>query len=144
MKIIICGSLTATREILEIRDKLEAKGHEVEIPHGCKNLGVRKRVKNRKVIIDSEEAEEKTKYDVIKKYYELIKKHDVVLVINPDKKGVSGYIGGNTLIEMAFGYVLGKKIYCLYPLPKMSYTAELLAMKPIILNGDLEKLYNYS
>ncbi|PIS08977.1 hypothetical protein COT75_03885 [Candidatus Beckwithbacteria bacterium CG10_big_fil_rev_8_21_14_0_10_34_10] len=142
MKIIICGSLTATNKILEIKSKLEAKGHQVEIPYGSKNSKIIKRVKNRKVIVDVKEAEEKIKYNLLKKYYELIKQHEVVLVVNPEKKGIKGYIGGNTLMEMGFGYVLGKKIYCLYPLPKMSYTAELLAMKPIILNGKINKLIN--
>jgi hypothetical protein len=140
MKIIIAGSLTATNEILKIRDKLESAGHQVEIPHGCKNLEVRRRVEARQEIIHSEEADEKLKYDVIKKYYELIKAHEVLLVVNPERKNIPGYIGGNTLIEMAFAHVLAKKIYCLYSLPEMSYKAELLAMKPVILNGDLSKL----
>ena len=74
---------------------------------------------------------------MIKKYYQLIQEHDALLIVNPEKKGIKGYIGGNTFLEMGFGYVLGKKIYCLYPLPEMIYTAELIAMKPVILNGDL-------
>lgn len=76
----------------------------------------------------------------IKAYYEKIKKYDIVLVVNPEKKGVKGYIGGNTLIEMAFAHVLNKKLFCLYTLSELPYTAEILAMKPIILNGDLSKL----
>jgi len=140
MKIIICGSLTATNEILRVKEELMLQGHQVEIPHGCKNLEVRKRVKNRKVIIDSEEADEKTKYDVIKKYYKLIKEHDMVLIVNPKKKGIKGYIGGNTFLEMGFAYVLRKNLYCLYSIPEMSYTAEILAMKPVILHGDLGKI----
>jgi nucleoside 2-deoxyribosyltransferase len=140
MKIIICGSLTAAKEILKVKRKLEEQGYQVEIPHGVKNLEVRKRIKNRKTIIDSEEAEEKLKYGVIKKYYKLIKKSEAVLVVNPTKKGIKNYIGGNTFLEMGFAYVLEKKLYCLYSLPKMPYLAEMTAMKPIILNGDLSRI----
>jgi len=41
---------------------------------------------------------------------------------------------------MAFAHVLNKKLYCLYPLSELSYAAEILAVQPIILNGNLNKL----
>jgi predicted RNA-binding protein with PUA domain len=41
---------------------------------------------------------------------------------------------------MAFAYVLDKKIFLLNPIPKISYSDEIYAMKPIILNGDLTKI----
>ena len=140
MKIVICGSLSATEEIIEVKKSLEKRGFFVEIPHGAKNPEVRKRIKNRRVIICSEEAEEKQKYAVIKKYYEEIKNGDAVLIVNPTKNGIPGYIGGNTFLEMGFAHVLNKPIYCLYPLPDMPYLAELMAFKPKIINGDLKKL----
>ena len=66
-----------------------------------------------------------------------MKNYDAVLVVNSEKRGIVGYIGGNTLIEMAFGHILNKTLYCLNPLPEMVYTSKLLAMKPIILHGEL-------
>ncbi|MDQ5971335.1 MAG: hypothetical protein QG566_281, partial [Patescibacteria group bacterium] len=89
---------------------------------------------------NSEKAEDKIKYDLIRWYFEKIKNYDVVLIVNPEKRSVQGYIGGNTFIEMAFGHVLNKKLYCMYPLPEVSYISEILAMQPIILNGDLSKI----
>ncbi len=59
--------------------------------------------------------------------------------MNPEKNGIKGYIGGNTFVEMAFAHVLDKKLFCLYQIPKMAYTSEILAFRPIILNGNLEK-----
>lgn len=88
----------------------------------------------------SEKAEDKIKHDLIRGYFEKMKNYDAVLVVNPEKRGVVGYIGGNTLIEMAFGHVLGKKLYVLNPLPELSYTSEILAMQPIVINGDLNKI----
>ena len=57
--------------------------------------------------------------------------------MNTDKDGKSNYIGGNTFLEMGFAHVLGKSIYVLNPLPEVSYRDELDAMKPVVLNGDL-------
>jgi len=136
MKIIICGSISAAKEILEIKTELEKVGHEVEIPEGVKHLdewegdGAEK----------SEKADRKIKYDLIRGYYEKMKNYDAVLIVNPKKKGVEGYIGGNTFLEMGFAYVLNKKIYCLHLLPELSYVSEIMAMQPVILNGDLTKI----
>jgi hypothetical protein len=63
-----------------------------------------------------------------------------VLVLNYEKKGVPGYIGGNTFLEMGFAYVLDKPIYLLHPIPQMGYTDEIEAMQPVVLDGDLKGL----
>lgn len=115
---------------------MENKGHHVEIPEGVKRLEIRAKTGS----TTSEQADIKGKYDLIRGYYEKMKTHDAVLIVNPEKKGIKGYIGGNMLIEMAFVHVLNKKLYCLYPLPDMPYTSEMLAMQPVILNGDLNKI----
>ena len=136
MKIIICGSITAAEEILDIKKTLEAAGNEVEIPHGVKNAEYHSRTE----LPSEEKADDKIQNDVIKAYFEKIKLYDAVLVVNPEKRGVAGYIGGNTLIEIAFGHVLGKRLFVLYPLPDLSYTAEILAMQPVVLHGSLLEL----
>lgn len=42
---------------------------------------------------------------------------------------------------MTFAYVLNKKIYLLTALPDFEYLLEeVIAMKPVILNGDLSKI----
>ena len=81
---------------------------------------------------------EKIELDLIKNYFEEIKKTDAVLIINENKNGVENYIGGNGLIEMAFAHILNKKIYLLNPVPKLNYTDEIEAMQPIIINNDLK------
>ena len=111
-------------------------GHKVEIPEGVKSEELRKRTGT----APEERAKDKIRYDLIRGYFEKIKYHDIVLVVNSEKRGIKGYIGGNTLIEMAFAHVLNKKLYCLYPLPEMPYKEEMLAMQPAILHGDLTKI----
>jgi hypothetical protein len=143
MKIVICGSIDATYEIKEIADKLEKAGHETEIPLTSQ------RILNGELTLDEFKKEKekngdgfvrKVHDDVIRRYYELIKNSDSVLIANYPKKGIDNYIGGNTFLEMGFAHVLNKKIFLLNPIPEVSYKDELLAMQPIILNGDLSKI----
>lgn len=82
----------------------------------------------------------KIQYDVIRRYYEIIKNSDAIMVLNLDKNGIKNYIGGNTFLEIGFAYVLGKKIFLMNPIPEMGYKDEVMAMQPIILNGDLNKI----
>jgi len=136
MRIIVCGSISAADEILSIQKDLEGVGHTVEIPEGVKSLVLRGRTE----ISAEEKAEDKIKNNLIRGYFEKIKEYDAVLVVNPAKRGIKGYIGGNTLIEMAFGHVLDKKLYVLYALPDLPYISEILAMQPMVIDGDLSKI----
>jgi hypothetical protein len=43
---------------------------------------------------------------------------------------------------MGFAHALGKKIFLLDGIPNVSYKEEILAMKPIVLNGNLERIGN--
>ncbi len=132
MKIIICGSIRAADEIIKVKKELEKMGHKVEIPEGVKRKELRK-INGE----DGEKARVKIKHNLIRSYFEKMKQHDIVLVVNPEKDGISGYIGGNTLIEMAFAHILNKKLYCLYSLPNLPYSSEIIAMQPVVLNGEL-------
>lgn len=60
--------------------------------------------------------------------------------MNISKNGIENYIGGNTLMELGFAHVMNKKIYLLNPIPEMSYTDEIIAVQPAIINGDLSVL----
>ncbi len=144
MKITICSSIDFTYEVKDAKDKLEAMGHKVEIPHTSK------RILDGEMTLEEFKAEKKVngdgfvrkvKFDVIKKYYELIKNSDAVLVINMEKNGRKNYIGGNTFLEIGFAHVLDKKIFSLNPMPEDSpYLDELKAMQPVVLDGDLSKI----
>lgn len=68
------------------------------------------------------------------------KKAILLLIVNVDKKGIKGYIGGNSFLEMGFAHVLNKPIYLLCNIPKMEYTDEIRAMQPVVLNGNYSKI----
>lgn len=133
MKIILCGSISKAEEILNVRDELEQMGHTVEIPEGVKRPEIRAKIN----AANEEKADIKKTHDLIRGYFHKIKTSDAVLIVNPEKNGIPGYIGGNTFLEMAFAHILEKPLYCLYALPDMPYLSEMLAMQPVILNGKL-------
>ncbi|MBZ9577670.1 hypothetical protein KJA13_01390 [Patescibacteria group bacterium] len=144
MKIVICASIDFTRKIKEMADMLLRQGHEVEIPFysqkildGEVSLEEFLRIKQKDGDID---FRKKAEEDLIKRYFRLIKDSDAALVVNIDKKGIKNYIGGNTFLEMGFAYVLNKKIFLLNDIPEVPYKDEILAMEPIIINGDLGKI----
>lgn len=135
MKIVLCGSISACSEIDSVAEKLRNFGHEVEIPLGCTNLKLRERTE----VAAEEKAQDKIEGDLLRRYFQKIKDRDILIAVNPEKRGIQGYIGGNTLIELSFGHVLGKPLYCLYAPGEVPYLSEILAMQPTILDGDLSR-----
>lgn len=143
MKIVICGSIEFTPKIKEVADILIERGHEVDIPLTSQ------RIINGELTLEEFKKEKqqngnggfrKIKDNVIKRYYDIIDHSDAILVLNIEKNGVTNYIGGNTFLEIGFAYVLGKPIYLYNDIPDTSYTDEIVAMQPIVINGDLLKI----
>ena len=136
MIITICGSMQFHKEMLEAKQSLEERGHTVYIPSGAYDTS-----KN-EFYADSEEEKInfKIEHDLIHEHFHEIDKAEAILVLNYDKKGVTGYVGGNTFLEMGYAFGLGKKIYLLYPVPDMDYKVEMHSMRPIVLDGDLSRL----
>lgn len=144
MKIVICGSLKFTYEIKEVADQLQKLGHKVEIPWGAQKILAGKfdydKFMKEKETKGDIKFRKNAEEDLIIRYYHKIKKANAILIANYDKGEVKNYIGGNSLIEMAFAHVFTKRIFLLNPIPSMSYSDEIKAMNPIILNGDLSKI----
>lgn len=124
--------MSAAREMIQAQSALEGQGHTVIMPGSVEDHA------DTNIFIDNKE--EKIEHDYIRKYYTKIKESDIALVINTEKKGVAGYIGGNTLIEIAFAYVHNKPIYLLNTIPEVSYRDEIEALQPTVINKDLSKI----
>jgi len=144
-KIVVVGSVELADKLVDIAEKLEIAGFETEVPH------IVNRIKKGEFTLEEFKQwkkesggdisfRKKSKVDYIKRYFNLIKESDAILVVNFDKNGVSNYIGGNALMELGFAYVLEKPIFLFNPIPKMQYTDEILAVDPIVINGDLSKI----
>ncbi len=132
MKIAICGSMAFANEMHTTKKLLEELGHTVQTPGDLERFILS--------IVTVEDKWKKIDRDALKEYYGVISCHDAVLVLNYDKNNVPNYVGGSTLIEIGFAYVLDKKIFLLNPIPHLSYTDEIAATKPHILYGDLKQI----
>lgn len=136
MTITICGSMQFHEEMLEYKKKLESLGHVVFVPKGVYDITKNESYKD----TDEEKVLIKVEHDVIRDHFNFIQQSEAILVLNLDKKGIAGYIGGNTFLEMGIAFWLGKKIFLLRPVPQMDYLTEMHALQPIILDGDLTKI----
>lgn len=135
MKIVLCWSMAFAQEMIDIKSKLEEQWHEVTVPANTDKYA--------NWTFDSENKWEKMELDVIRIYFEKIKQTDAILVINKNKNNIPNYVWWNSLIEIAFAHVLDKKIFLLNPIPTtLNYTDEIEAMKPVIINNNLNFLNN--
>lgn len=136
MKIGIISSMQFTDKMLEVRDQLREMDHDAFVTSFAHSM-------KGKTNEEIEEIKLKQKYhmDAIREFWNMMQGADAVLVLNYDKNGIQHYVGGNTLMEIGFAHVLNQKIFMLNPIPEMPYCkTELIAVKPIILNGDLSKI----
>lgn len=133
MKITICGSMKFDPEMTEIATKLRALGYDTEKPNVVEGHAYG----------DNLDANAKLKRDFIDEHFAKIDQSDAVLIVNMEKNGVSNYIGGNTLIEVAHAYASGLEVFLLNPVPEVSYADEIRGMQPIVLDGEVARLHEY-
>ena len=136
MKIGVIGSMQFTEKMMELCEKLQELDHEAYMSKFAaafigKSDPEKERIK----------LEQKYNDNAIREDCAWVKDMDAILVANYDKGGIKNYVGGNAFIEMAYAYILGKELYFLHPLPDMPYYGtEIIAMKPIVIDGDLSLL----
>lgn len=124
------------KEMASVRDALSARGMTVHVPGELDDLE-----KNESYMENDEDRiTAKIEYDFIREHFRKIEQADAILILNYEKKGIAGYIGGNTFLEMGYAFGLGKKVYLLYPVPEMDYKTEMHAIQPVVLDGDLARL----
>jgi diphthamide synthase subunit DPH2 len=140
--IAICCSASFYRQALEAQEILQHQGYKVYIPY---TAGIMKKRGDFKV--EHYKTWYKNPKDYTRKarlmrlHFSKILKSDAIVVLNYEKKGMKGYIGGNTLMEMAIAFHYKKPIYVLNPVDKTSLLyEEILGMNPVFLQGNLKKL----
>ena len=146
MRITLCGSIAFYDEMLRVKTQLEEAGYEVKLPpFEIKNdkgemISVKKYYEMRKMETSDTSWIWDQKARSIHEHFDKITWSDAILVTNYDKKGIVGYIGGNTLMEMGLAFHLGKKIYLLNQMPEMQYKEEIIGLRPKVIFGDLSKI----
>ena len=138
MIVTICGSMQFHKEMETARDALLARGFRVYVPGEVDDLSKNEFYMNS----DDDRIGAKIEYDLIREHFRKVEIADAILILNYEKKGIPGYIGGNTFLEMGYAFGLGKQVYLLNPIPKMDYYTEMVAIQPTILHGNLKKLQN--
>lgn len=120
-------------EMQTAKTQLEAMGYEVEKPNSAED-------EPEGVDFDKDA---KLKKSYIDEHFRKIDDSDAILVVNMDKNDVPNYIGGNTLIEIAYAYAQGLEVFLLNAIPDVSYVDEIRGMHPIILDGNITALDEY-
>ncbi len=136
MRIIICGSMSASKEMVEVEKQLLTLGHEVVLPEFTHDYAAMATIDR----AHTESIRNKVQHDLIRAHFNKIQAGEAILVVNIERNNVIGYIGGNSFLEIGFAFVLNEPIYLLYPIPECSYRDEIEAMRPIILAGDITKI----
>jgi non-canonical (house-cleaning) NTP pyrophosphatase len=120
-------------EMQAAKEQLENLGYEIEKPNVVEGHAYEDNLDKNAVL----------KRGFIDEHFRKIDTSDAILVVNMDKNGVANYIGGNTLIEIAYAYAQGLEVFLLNPIPDVSYGDEIRGMQPIILAGKLAALDKY-
>ena len=139
MKITICGSMHFAKEMLAVQKLLAELGHEAIVPIDTQECLANPELQN--------DLEWAIKLEIDKDHFNKIAASEAVLVLNYPKNNINGYIGGSSLMELAVARHLDKKIFILHNLPSeedLRYALEIKVMRPIILNGDINLINNYS
>ncbi len=133
MTITICGSMKFAKQMFEVKNRLEQLNHKVHLPKDCE------------LFIDNDSIKENVDFllkgDYIQSHFDKIEKSNSILVLNYKKNNIEGYIGGNTLMEMAVSKHLKKKIYFLNKIPHkndLGYATEIEGLQPVVINSNLE------
>ena len=134
MIITICGSCTFAKEMGEAMEFLKSKGFEVFAPEPlvteewyADNHGREKLLEDKPMFT--------------KNQFKKIENSDAVLIFNKEKKGIAGYFGSNTLMELSVAFYLNKKIYFLNEITeKHPHYEEVIGLDSITLDGDLSKI----
>ena len=133
MKIFLICSKRFYPDLPPVRKALERAGHTVVLPNSYDAPETESRLRG-----TPEPAAWKAK--MIRRSEAVIGESDAVLVVNNEKDGAKGYVGGATFLEIYDAFRLGKKIFFLNPLPEGMLRDELIGFSPVILNGDLSKV----
>jgi hypothetical protein len=141
-RITIVTSASFYKQALEIEKELRKLGFAVSVP-----MTARKMKESGNFDVSFYKTWYKNPSDYSRKAF-LMRNHidkviraDAILVANLEKNGIQGYIGGNSLIEMALAFYFRKPIFILNQVSRDSpFYEEVLGVLPIFLNGDLKKI----
>jgi len=140
--ITICSSVAFYKDIVEISKRLRKLGFKVLVPSTVFKMekeGNFDVEKHKTWFRNKNDYKKKTR--LINEHFKKVIKADAILVINKEKKGIQGYIGGNTLMEMSLAYYFKKKIFIWNDVGSdLTIEEEIRGLNPIFINQNLSRL----
>ena len=143
--IVICSSASFYSKVVEVKEQLKKLGFNVQIP-----LVAGKMAKDNDFSVEKYKTwfnnpnDYKKKAFLTKHHFNKIIKGDIILVLNYEKNGKPGYIGGAVLCEMAIAFHTKKPIFILNSIDDSSnIKEEIYGMLPTILKGDLNLINKF-
>lgn len=140
--ITLCASASHFEKLVEIQKELKKLGFGVKIPLVA---GRMRRSNNYDVSIYKTWFKNKKDYNkktlLIKDHFKKVLDADAILVVNMEKNGIKGYIGGAVLMEMALAFHNNKQIFVYNNISEeLSIKEEIYALQSKFINGDLKKI----
>ena len=132
MIITICGSNTFVEKMGEAAEYLKEKGLEVFTPEPLVTEEWYQENNSRENLLEMKPV-------WTQNHFKKIQNSDAVLILNYEKKGIKGYFGPNTLMELSVAFFLNKKMFLINPVGEdHPFFEELAGMELIVLDGDLD------
>jgi hypothetical protein len=129
--ITICGSMKVVDKMIAIGEQLEKKGYKILLPSLEEKSDYTALPVAKQAVI---------KHPLIVEHLNKIRASDAILVVNERVKGIDGYIGANSFLEMGFALCLEKKIFLLNDIPDQPNVSEISGLLPVVLHGDIHSL----
>lgn len=140
--ITLCSSASFYQEVLRIQKQLRKMGYKVLVPKTANVMQKNKdfEVSHYKTWFNNA-ADYTKKKALMDGHFKKVLKADAILIVNNEKNGIKGYVGGNVLLEMFLAYLHKKPIFVLNTLGgNLPLEEEILGLSPVFLQGKLEKL----
>ena len=140
--IVICSSASFYTQVVEMEKQLKSLGFKVKVPFIANKMKKSGdfNVEKYKTWFNNPNDYKRKAY-LTRKHFIEIEKGDIILILNYNKNGRDGYIGGAVLGEMAVAFYLKKSIYILNKIDEnSSFKEEIYGMLPKIINGELSKI----
>lgn len=143
--ITICSGAAFYKQLFQIGKELKKLGFKVKIP---KIAGIMKKnndfdVSHYKTWFKNKN-DYKLKTELMTIHFQKVIESDAILVLNFEKNGIPGYIGGNVLMEMVIAFHYKKPIFIYNPISEeLSTKEEIYGLNPVFIENNLDKIKNY-
>ncbi len=137
--ITICSSASFNKDVIELEKELKKLGFEVRVPKTAKRMEKENNfdVSYYKTWFNNKD-DYKIKGELMKSHFRKVMEADAILVLNKEKNGITGYIGGNGLMEMAIAFHYKKPIFIYNDISdKSNFVEEVYGLNPIFIDKDL-------